>query len=768
MLLFSQFRILSAEGKQKMHGHVIDQMDNSPIAFATVSLHNPSDTSLITGTTSNQKGYFEISNVKMGKYLLRISFIGYASYILKVDLNERRSHDLGIFSLRQENFQMKETLIMGERTKAQSTNRGTIFYMNRKIYNASNSGVDILKHLPGVQVGLMQNLSLEGSSSIIILVDGKECDFQYVSQLSAKQIDKVEIIRNPGAKYDAHITGVINVTLKKEEVGMSGHIFSEIPTNAQEIFLDPIFGLNYTNGKLNLYTSYSGKLRYFDNTEENIKILSSDLGLRTFHSALDLRQKNWKHQIHMGADYHLDSRNQFSLYAFICPENQSFEGSSEMEFNTGELLNLKETSDRLEKNDYILTHYSMYYKHLFIKPGKEISFDLNCFRLSGEKSILYENKENSSLNGVKPLNQFFGFRMDYTSPIGLKLNMDAGWKSQLRKMEDRYSADFNYQEDIHAAYLSFTYANKKWKASVGFRSEYSYTGVIPGEKKEEFSLLPNVLLGLHVSKKQNLQLNYRNSLIRPHIYQLSPITTQIDPISLKRGNSDLIPAHHHHFSLNHSVSLGKNYISTQVYHVLSKNMIQDYAFVNQNQLLEYNIGNLAERKEYGLKISATLSLHKSIGITPYVKGYKRYDSPNRLAEQLEIENKDSFGYELGCSSRMNITDDLTASAIFQYNSASYDLQNKRFSDAIYIVAFNQSFKSGLKVGISSAIPLKKDFTHAGVRSIGKDYYSNTEGQIHVSTFFIRFQASYQFKWGKQRAKIERQNLKIQELPGKSF
>lgn len=768
ILLIIHIKILSAEGKQRIFGHITDQIDNNPIAFATVSLHHQSDTSLLTGTTSNQEGYFEINKLEMGNYLLRISFIGYESNTLKINFDKQSNCDLGIFPLKQESIHMEEALIVGERIKAQTTERGTIFFMSRKIYNVSNTGVDILKHLPGVQVDLMKNLSLEGSSNIMFLVDGKERELQYLEQINAKQIDKVEIIRNPGAKYDAHITGVINITIKEREIGMSGHIFSEIPTNAQEIFLDPTCGLNYSNRKLNLYSSYSGRLRYFDNTEENIRILNTNMGLNTFHSSLDLRQKNWKHQIHLGADYHIDSRNQFSLYAFVCPEDQSFEGTSKMELRTDKLLNFKDTSSRLETNDYILSHYSMYYKHLFTKPGKEISFDLNYFQLTGEKSILYENQENENLNGVKPLNQFIGFRMDYTSPLGSKINMDAGWKSQLRNMEDRNSTTFNYQEDIHAAYLAFSYGKNKWKVSVGLRSEYSYTGLDKGEKKEEISLLPNLQLSLQVSKKQNLQLNYRRSVTRPHVYQLSPVATRIDPVSLKRGNFDLIPAFHHHISLNHSVSLGMNHISTQVYHFLSNDMIENYSFINQDQLLENNIGNLAERKEYGIKISAAISLFKSVGINPYLKGYKRYDTPSHLARQIEISEKNSNGYELGCSSRVNITDDMSASLIFQYKSASYDLQNKRFSDAIYILSLNQSFKNGLKIGISSAIPLKKDFTHMGVKSIGRDYYSNTEGQVHVSTFFIRLQASYQFKWGKQRTKIERKNLIKEENRGNGF
>ncbi|PXX98729.1 hypothetical protein DF185_15210 [Marinifilum breve] len=767
-LLIVQIQLLHAEGKQMMYGVICDQKDHAPIAFATISLHHHADSSLITGTTSNQDGYFEISKVKRGNYLLRISFIGYHTRMLQIQFDNQSKCDLGTFPLRQESIHMQEALIVAERRKAQTSDRGTTFFMNKKIYNSSNSGVDILTHLPGVQVDLMKNISLEGSADIKILVDGKERDMQYLEQLNAKQIDRVEIIRNPGARYDAHITGVINVSLKKREEGMSGHIFSEIPTNAQEIFLDPTFGLNYNNRKLNLYTSYSGKLRYFDNSEENIKMVNTKQGLQTFYSILDLRQKNWKHNINMGADYYLDSQNQFSLYAFICPETQSFEGTANMELNTEGINDVRDTRDRLEKNDYTLSHYSTYYKHLFDKKGSEIAFDLNYFRLRGENSILYDNQESTSLNGVKPHNQFVGFRIDYTSRLTSKIKMDAGWKSQLRDMKDRNSSEFRYQEDIHAAYLAFSYANKKWNASVGLRGEYAYTGLDFGEKKEETSFLPNVQLGWQFSKKQNLQLNYRRSLRRPHVYQLSPVATSIDPISVKRGNYDLIPASHHQFSLKHSVSIGKSHLSTQLYHDLFNDVIQKHAFVNQDNLLEYNIANLAERREFGFKISAALSLSKSIGFTPYLKGYRRYDSPNQQARQLGIVKKNSSGYEFGCSSRVNLNDNLSASVIFQYNSPTYDLQNKRFSDAIYILALNQSFKSGIKIGISSAIPLKKDFTFSGVRSKGEDYYSYTKGQVHVSTFFIRLQASYQFKWGKQRAKIERQNRVEEGSQGKGF
>lgn len=106
ILLFIHINILFAEGKQVMHGVIIDQNDNGPIAFATISLHHQADSSLLTGTTSNQDGYFEISKVKRGNYLLRISFIGYQTRMLQVQLDNQSNCDLGTFPLKQKSISM--------------------------------------------------------------------------------------------------------------------------------------------------------------------------------------------------------------------------------------------------------------------------------------------------------------------------------------------------------------------------------------------------------------------------------------------------------------------------------------------------------------------------------------------------------------------------------------------------------------------------------------------------------------------------------------
>jgi outer membrane receptor for ferrienterochelin and colicin len=132
------------------------------------------------------------------------------------------------------------------------------------MYDASDNGVDILNYIPGVQVDIMKNISLEGSQHIVILVDGKERDRNFLSQLNARQIDKVEIIDTPGSKYDADVTGVINIILKKDKAsGIDGHLHLEVPTSKSAIYVFPDYSFNYSLRKLNLYTSYDGEFKLF-------------------------------------------------------------------------------------------------------------------------------------------------------------------------------------------------------------------------------------------------------------------------------------------------------------------------------------------------------------------------------------------------------------------------------------------------------------------------------------------------------------------------
>jgi hypothetical protein len=263
--------------------------------------------------------------------------------------------------------------------------------------DASNTGADVLKLIPGVQVDLKQNVYLEGSSEILILVNGRERDRSYLSQLPAGQVDQIEVITSPSSKYDANVTGVINIVLSKElDAGFDGHVYLEIPTLKSEIYLFPAYSLNYGFKKLNFFTSYNGELAYLDIHQNlNRKIFLQD-GVEEIISTSYLRQKNWSHRFHYGFDYFLNKKNHLNFYGFYNPYSWEHDGHVELQTSGND-----ETYWTAQKEDADINHssfYSLYYKHLINgADGHEISADASLYQSKTENSIDVHQSGNQAI-----------------------------------------------------------------------------------------------------------------------------------------------------------------------------------------------------------------------------------------------------------------------------------------------------------------------------------------------------------------------------------
>jgi len=167
------------------------------VPFANVALIKVTDSTLLDGTMADENGEFKMSPVPMGKYKLVAMVIGYKPYTECIDVVSKDVTYAGIILLQDTAIVLKEAVISTDRLKAKSERDKTVFFMTKKMLDASNTGTDVLKLIPGIQVDLMQNISLEGSQNILIFVDGKERDRSFISQLNPRQIDNVEIISIP-------------------------------------------------------------------------------------------------------------------------------------------------------------------------------------------------------------------------------------------------------------------------------------------------------------------------------------------------------------------------------------------------------------------------------------------------------------------------------------------------------------------------------------------------------------------------------------------
>jgi len=207
--------------------------------------------------------------------------------------------------------------------------------------------------------------------------------------------------------------------------------------------------------------------------------------------------------------------------------------------------------------------YSLYYKHIFNKPGREIAFDLSYFNFNAVNSTTYITTDSlnvnypaKQVNTVKPEQNSVSLKIDYTSPITEKLRFDAGIKIKSQLLQDRQSDEFKYNESIYALYGTITYNFSKYTLSTGVRAERSTSGLTNSFDNNVFALLPNATLNYKLTPKQNIKLSYNRTVSRPNIYDLNPYISINDPYSVQSGNPGLKPEFRQNLSVDYSNNIG--------------------------------------------------------------------------------------------------------------------------------------------------------------------------------------------------------------------
>lgn len=744
------------------------------MAFATVALRKISDSTLITGVSSNLDGEFSLESIPAGNYCLIISAIGYNREVKNIELKDNLTY--GTILMSDKSVTLGEVVVVSERIKAKGGPDRTTYYINQKMYDVSETGADMLTYIPGVQTDLSKNISLNGSNKVVIEVDGKERDRNFLSQLNPDQIDKVEVINSPDSKYEAGVTGVINVILKKsKEAGISGHIHGEVPTSKSVIYLNPDYGLNFSINKLNLYTSYNGNLSYFNIIESSKRYFGNDQELTEILTKQDVRQKYWSHEFHFGLDYTPGEKDKLSLYGYYNPYSSEHSGIVELS-TTCDKSGDKYWSALKNDNDINRSaYYSIYYKHIFDKPGAEIAFDLSYSNFNATNTITYtsiasipDNYLANQVNTVKPNQNSVNIKIDYSSPISDKIKFDAGIKTKIQSLRDRQSDGFKYDESLYALYGQITYSYSKYNFSAGLRMEDSKSGITDSFTYKLNSILPNASFSYKLTTKQNIKLSYKKSVYRPNIYDLNPFTSINDPFSVESGNPDLKPEPQQIVTLDYSNNFGNNFASVELLFARRSDAINHYMFLNDTNVFETRVGNMGKVQGFGIQFTGSFKITNAITLNPYLKLLRLETITNDLAKKYDIVNHQIYAFESGLSAIITFKHNITASLQFQYNSPNIEFQGKSFSDALYFMGIEKTFNQKIKIGIKSALTLSRTFTYHGNEFTGNNFYNHSQGDLRLPAFPVWLSFRYDFKSGRSSDHNNRAKEDIYEMPKKGF
>lgn len=749
-------------------GILTDAKTSQSVPFATVSLLQASDSTLTGGAMSDENGRFNIGPVNDGMYFIRVSNIGYKPATRFVEVEGVGVNDAGTITLQDTSIMLQELIVTGERVKAKAESDRISYNVTEKMLTASATGTDVLKLVPGVQVDMMQNISLEGSRSIMIYVDGKERDKGYISQLNPEDIDKIEVISIPPSEFDGNLTGALNIILKKErDSGIKGQVLAEIPTSRSVVYIFPSCNINYSFRKINFYTSYNGERTFLDQEENFSREFYGTSDTTRIISTQVVKQNNLSDRFHYGIDYFINDRNQFNFYAYYNPYSQELDGKVNSQISGASDSLWQAGKDDSDKNRSAF--YSIYYKHTLNEKGA-ITADVSRYALKAENSTVYFNDKSGEdtlkTNSVKPGLEMFSVKIDYSNLLFRKIDFSSGFKAKFQLSKDRLSA-FEYRENILAFYASIDYKLEKFDLSGGLRLEKSAVNLKESFSNSEFALFPHASISYRITTRQNLQLTYSRSIKRPNLRQLNPYTAFEDPWSASSGNPFLRPEFLGSLFLQHSVQFRGNYISSRLFFNRADDVINNLTSVTGPGEFRTGYHNLGHMTQYGAQISGSVK-SGFLTLNPFIKAYNLCTFGNEIAMNHNIGNRIKPGLESGLSVIASFRHDLAFSMNIQYNTSQYDIQSRYFTDVTYFFTLEKTFRDKFKAGLASAIPFTRSFIYNGSEVSGPDFNSLYEGKVIMSAIPVWFRLGYQFSSGRSREKISREKEEVESLRKKGF
>lgn len=667
-----------APGKGGLSGQLIDAQSSEPVGFANIAVYRITDGELTAGTTSDINGEFTLKDLPYDDYRLEVSFIGYETEEVAVELSEaERFYRLGNINLATGGAtDLDEVVVTAERAVMELGLDRKSFNVEKSVAAAGGSAQDLLRQIPSVAVDLEGNVSLRGSGNVRFLINGKPSGLvgddpaTFLQSLSSTNIERIEVITNPGAAYDPDGTaGLINIVLKnKRDDGFNASVNLNAGTNNK---FDGSLDLNWRKGKFNSFAGISGRYdeRFFTGFREQSGTLSDSAFNRFF--TFDGDRVRESQLLKLGTEYAISKRGTIGLQGNYQWEQGDNSNLRTTQFFDGEQV-LDRTSFRTEtepssENDYeIRANYNTTFKKEGRRLGVQLQFSENDEEeienydeiILDPSGLLIEEvlQRSPTLEGRK---LYLG-QLDYEQKIG-EFKFETGWRSTIQRLSndaafqvnetgdfvtvDSLSNLFAYDEDVHAVYATFGGKLDKLTFSTGLRAEQVYTTsrlIEPSEETFEndyFKLYPSVFLGYGFNENTSLQASYSRRINRPRAWSLNPFVDRGDPFNLRSGNPFLLPELINSFELNVQQRYGQGTITAGVYFRQLNDLISRISRELPGGVRLSTRDNLDRGRDYGIEVIATYRPTKKFDITLSGNGYR-----TEVIGNSGDENIDQNGY----------------------------------------------------------------------------------------------------------------------------
>lgn len=591
---------------------VKDETSQAPLSFVNVVFKSPQDSSLVSGTITDESGRFSVAELSSGTYILELSLVGYRSKVQKVEIGKLSAFlDLGTMELQVDALQLNEVVVSGKQDELSSRLDKKTYSLADNLSQSGGSVLQAMKNLPGVTTDNDGKVLLRGSDKVTVLIDGKQTALtgfgnqKGLDNIPASAIERIEIINNPSAKYDANgNAGIINIIYKKnKEEGFNGKIgimtglgalwpkaesLPGVRTQYQATpKFNPSLSLNYRKNKLNAFLQSDWLL---DKT-----LNRNEFTTRTYDDGTIIRQQVQRNRtttniaLKTGLDYTFSPNDALTISGLYSNEHVLDDGDIPY-FNP----------DLAERRRLWLFHEDEYntafttsaaYQHKFQQPGHVLNISFNyTFHREDEKYFLtnrmptFTGRDTFMLIADENVSDF---NLDYVKPLkhgrfegGVKLRRryiptDMRFFPGINSPLDTNAAGWaNYGETIPALYGNYVYEHQRFELEAGLRLEYVKLNYAVNPEHNTYRSdgynyaqpFPSLRLSYHLGSNQKISLFYNRRVDRPDEGDIRIFPKYDEPEVLKVGNPALKPQFTNTFELGYRASWAKGYWYSALYH----------------------------------------------------------------------------------------------------------------------------------------------------------------------------------------------------------
>ena len=772
--IFFSIQLFAQGNVTTITGMVADKTNHQPVEFATVQLLNP-DSTIVTSSITDKKGKFALPAIKPAHYILRASFIGYQRTVTAILISEGSTKfNAGTIEIVSVATNMNEVVVTGKRSMLNTSIDRKIYDVSQDLMAQSGNASDLLKNIPSVEVDIEGQVSLRGSSDVMILINGRPSPLmgktraEVLQQLPANSIERIEVITNPSARYKPDGTsGIINIVLKKNT--KAGWNASLIINAGNKNRYNSNASFNYKPGKLNLFTTYSirkdsrTRLNTIDRTYFDSAQNISGYYFQNSHS----HSSPLAHVLTLGADYTMSERNMIGISGdYVNRHFARYDRVSNLSYDKNKNLVENYDRQRYDPEYEIEKNMTAYWQHNFAKEDHELRMEFNASAGDEQEDNHYSNifhlpSTYSSFDNtlIKPKDNQQQLTIDYTNPLSEDSKLDLGYDGSFQQLDMNFKVDsfnaaqgkfvtdisksnrFLYNESIHAFYGTYQRSYEKFGYAAGLRVEEA---IIKGNLVTKDSSISNdyfkIYPTLHLSYKINsneLQLNYSKRVHRAEGDDINPFPEYQDPRNLRAGNPKLKP------EIIHSVELGykwqdKNFsFVPSLYYRYKLNGFTSVVIPLNDSTLLTTQENLSNDKSAGLELIFSA---KANFVTANLSSNFFYNQID--ASDLGYSDKKSI---ISMSANLNSTFILAKNTMLQmncnYRSPRLTPQGKTFANFVFNAGARQDLfkkKASIILTASDLFKTLKQKTTLNDSFLNQTAVGKRDAQIIYLGFSYRF------------------------------